>query len=387
MGYDSWEEREKKKEEEKRLLQEKQRKIVKKWVTIGVTVLALLILVLNAVGTVPVNHTGVWKRLGVVQEQAVPEGIHLKIPFVDQIETISNLVQTTTILASQTDKNATTSETAETKDQQLIMSYQFEIQYQLNPSQSFVIYKNYGKNYEKMLIVSNVMPIIKQAFALYNSEEITANKDAIAKYIQSELADYTKTFGINILRVNFVSYDFTNEYNAILEERAALKAQVINEELRQNQERVAAQTAYDVAVKRAEQEAETARIAAENAKEVAMVKAEQDKEVALVKAEQDRQTQLIQANAKAEAAKIAVDNEAYVTTTRAEADKTARLAAAEATKAELEAQSAGLTDLIVQRQFVEKWNGQLVPSFGGSGAFTFADLTGIYQQFLGGNAE
>ena len=376
-----------KKLEEKKLEQEKQMKAIKKWVRIGIAALVLLILITNSIGTVPVNHTGVWKRLGVVQEQAVPEGIHLKIPFVDQIETISNLVQTTTILASQTDKNATTSETAETKDQQLIMSYQFEIQYQLNPSQSFVIYKNYGKNYEKMLIVSNVMPIIKQAFARYNSEEITANKDAIAQYIQSELAAYTETFGINILRVNFVSYDFTNEYHAILEERAALKAQVINEELRQNQERVAAQTAYDVAVKRAEQEAETARIAADNAKEVALVKAEQDKEVALVKAEQDRQTQLIQANAKAEAAKIAVDNEAYVTTTRAEADKTARLAAAEATKAELEAQSAGLTDLIVQRQFVEKWNGQLVPSFGRSGAFTFADLTGIYQQFLGGNAE
>ena len=387
MGNDSWEERERKKEEEKKLQQEKQIKTIKKWVRIGIAALVLLILITNSIGTVPVNHTGVWKRLGVVQEQAVPEGIHLKIPFVDNIETISNLVQTTTILASQTDKNATTSETAETKDQQLIMSYQFEIQYQLNPSQSFVIYKNYGKNYEKMLIVSNVMPIIKQAFAKFNSEEITANKDAIAQYIQSELAAYTETFGINILRVNFVSYDFTKEYNAILEERAALKAQVLNEELRQNQERVAAQTAYDVAVKKAEQEAETARIAADNAKKVALVKAEQDKEVALVKAEQDRQTQLIQANAKAEAAKIAVDNEAYVTTTRAEAEKTARLAAAEATKAELEAQSAGLTNLIVQRQFVEKWNGQLVPSFDGNGAFTFADLTGIYQKFLGGNAE
>lgn len=382
MGYDSWEEREKKKEENRKLQQEMQKKMIRKWVTIGVTVLVLLILVMNTFGTVPVNHTGVWKRLGVVQEQAVPEGIHLKIPFVDNIETISNLVQTTAIIASQTDKNATTSETAETKDQQLIMSYQFEIQYQLNPSQSFVIYKNYGKNYEKMLITSNVMPIIKQAFAKYNSEEITVNKNAIAQYIQSELATYTETFGIHILRVNFVSYDFTKEYNAILEERAALKARVLNEELRQNQERVAAQTAYDVAVKKAEQEAETARIAADNAKKVALVKAEQDKEVALVKAEQDRQTQLIQANAKAEAAKIAVDNEAYVTTTRAEADKTARLAAAEATKAELEAQSAGLNDLIVQRLFVEKWNGQLVPSFGGNGAFTFADLTGIYQQFL-----
>lgn len=362
---------------------EKKVKLIKKWVKIGVIALVLLIIISNSIGTVPVNHTGVWKRLGVVQEQAVPEGVHLKIPFVDNIETISNLVQTTMIIGSQTDKNATTAETAETKDQQLIMSYQFEIQYQLNPSQSFVIYKNYGKNYEKMLIVSNTLPIIKQAFARYNSEEITVNKDAIAKYVQSELAAYTETYGINILRVNFVSYDFTAEYNAILEERAALKARVVNEQLRQDQERVAAQTAYDVAVKKAEQEAETARIAADNAKEVALVKAEQDKEVALVKAAQDKETQLIQANAKAEAAKIAVDNEAYVTTTRAEAEKTARLAAAEATKAELEAQAAGLNDLVIQRQFVEKWDGKLIPSFGASSTFTIADFTEIYKQYLG----
>ena len=370
-------------EEEMMKRQEKQIKFIKKWVKVGITAIFLLILISNSIGTVPVNHTGVWKRLGVVQEQAVPEGVHLKIPFVDNIETISNLVQTSTVFASQTDKNATTSETAETKDQQLIMSYQFEIQYQLIPSQSFVIYKNYGKNYEKMLIVSNVLPIIKQAFARYNSEEITVNKDAIAQFVQAELAAYTETFGINILRVNFVSYDFTTEYNAILEERAALKARVVNEELRQNQERVAAQTAYDVAVKKAEQEAETARIAADNAKAVAMVKAEQDKEVALVKAEQDKQTQLIQANAKAEAAKIAVDNEAYVTTTRAEAEKTARLAEAEAIKAELEAQAAGLNDLVIQRLFVEKWDGKLIPSFGGYSTFTIADFTEIYKQFLG----
>ena len=179
--------------------------------------------------------------------------------------------------------------------------------------------------------------------------------------------------GINILRVNFVSYDFTAEYNAILEERAALKAQVVNEELRQNQERVAAQTAYDVAVKKSEQDAETARIAAENAREVA-----------LVKAEQDRQTQLIQANAAAEAKRISAENEAYVTVTLAEAERDARLAAAEATKAELEAQASGLTELVVQRNFVEKWDGRLIPSFGGS-SFNFADLTDIYNQFLGGN--
>lgn len=342
-----------------------------KYIVIVLAAILAVIIGFNCVGVVPVNHTGVWKRLGVVQESAVPEGLHAKIPFVDEIESISNQVQTSTITASQTDKSATTTETAETKDQQLIMSYIFEVQYQLVPSQSFVIYKNYGMKYEKMLIVANVLPVIKQAFALYNSEEITTNKENIALYVKDKLNEYTTQFGINILKVNFVSYDFTAEYNAILEERAALKAEVINEELRQNKQRVAAQTEYDVAVKQAAKDAETAKIAAENAKEVALIKAEQDK-----------QTRIIEANAAAEAKKINADNEAYVTITVANAERDARLAAAAATKAELEAQAAGLNELIIQRNFIEKWDGKLIPSFNGMSSFNFADMTEILKQYL-----
>lgn len=337
------------------------------------TVLAVIIIIImtGCIGIVPVNHTGVWKRLGVVQHSAVPEGVHLKFPIIDEIESISNQVQTSTVIASQKDSNATTKETAETKDQQLIMSYIFEIQYQLEPSQSFVIYKNYGKNYEKMLIVANVLPAIKQAFAQYNSEEITTNKENIASFVRDNLHSYTKQFGINVLKVNFVSYDFTDEYNKILEERAALKAEVINEGLRQDKQRVQAQTEYDVAVKNANKDAETKRIAAEN-----------DKKVAIIDAEKEKEKRLIEAQASAEAQKIEADNKAYVTITVANADRDARLASAQAHKAELEAQASGLNELIVQKAFIEKWDGKLIPSFNGASSFNVADLTKIYEQFL-----
>lgn len=353
-------------------MQENKKKLIKKCITIAVITLAVFIVAINCIGTVPVNHTGVWKRLGVVQPRAVSEGMHLKIPFVDNIESISNQVQMAKIWSSQTDKSATTKETAETKDQQLIMEYMFEVQYQLDKTKSFVVYQNYGKNYEKLLVIDNTLPIIKQAFAQYESEQIVPNKENIALYVQEKLAEYTEQFGIHILRVNFISYDFTTEYDQILEERASLKAKKINEQIRQEQERVTAQTAYDVAVKKAEQDAETARITAEN-----------QKEVALVEAEKNKQTRIIEANATAEANKIAADNQAYVQITIANAERDARLAAAEATKKELEAQAAGLNKLIIQRSFIEKWDGKLIPTFGNSSSFNFADMTSIYKKFLG----
>jgi len=145
----------------------------------------------------------------------------------------------------------------------------------------------------------------------------------------------------------------------ILEQRALLNAQLENNQLQQKNETIAAQTQYDVAVKQAEKDAETQRIAAENANAIA----------------------LANANAKAETEKINADNAAYVTRTKAEAERDARLATAEAVKAELEAKASGLNDFVIQQEFIEKWDGKLIPSFGDSG-IGFTNYTDIIQQYV-----
>lgn len=353
------------------------KKMIKKFVIIGIIAVVVIILLCETIGSVPVNHTGIMKRFGKVQDEVVPEGLFLKIPFFEQVESISNMVNTCRVFSSPKDSNATTHETAETKDRQIIESFDFEIQYQLDRDKSFLVYKNYGKDYEKQLIVSNVLPEIKRSFANYDSEEIVNNKEQIANYIKEKLQEFTKDYGIVIIKVNLSSYDFTAEYNQILEERALIKAKTENEKLRQEQQRVTAQTEYDVAVKNAERDAETKRIASEN-----------DKAVAIIEANKNKETALINANALAEADKIKVDNEAYVIKTKAEADKEARLAAAEATKAELEAQASGINDYVIQKSFIEKWDGKLIPSFGGgTDGIKFTDMTEIYKRYLFGEEQ
>jgi len=337
---------------------------------IGVVIGVLLaVLIINSVGTVPYNHVGILIRAGVVQNQELSEGWKIKLPFVDKIIAMSNQVQDTRVSCGV--KDATTTESAETMDRQLIPIYDFEIQYQLVKENSFSVYKMYGKNYAPKLVDSNAVAVIKSVFAQYHSEEIVSNKEAIPAKILETLNAITEPIGVKIIRVNMKTYDFTPEYTALLEERAYLSAQLKNNEIKQNNERIAAQTAYDVAVKKAEQEAETARIKAENDKEVALIQAENAKEVARVQAESD-----------AAAKKIKVDNEAYVLVTQAEADKTARLAKAEATKAELEAQASGLNEMVIQRQWIEKWNGELIPNFSGGNGFTFTNLTDVINTYL-----
>ena len=344
-------------------------KKLKKVIIAAVIGVLLVVLIISCWGSVPYNHVGILIRAGVVQEKELSEGWKFKIPVVDKIDVMSNQVQTTRVACGV--EKATTTEAAESADAQLVPIYDFEIHYQLLKEKSFNVYKLYGKNYVSKLVDSNAVTVIKSVFSVFHSEEYVHNKETIPKMVLEKLNAITEPIGVKITQVNMKTYDFTKEYSDLLEERAFLTAQLKNNEIKQNNERIAAQTAYDVAVKKEQQAAETARIKAESDKNIALIQAQNAKEVARVQAESD-----------AAAKKIKVDNEAYVLVTQAEADKTARLAKAEATKAELEAQASGLNDLVIQRQWIEKWNGQLIPSFGDGNGLTFTNLTDVINSYM-----
>lgn len=322
-------------------------------VAIITLVLAAVMITMSCMGSVPVGHTGILTTFGKVEATHLDSGMYFKKPWQEVVE-LDNRKQVLTISGGGSADNA-----IETRDQQLIMSYEFEVHYQLNPEMSYMVYKNYGKNYEDKLITSNGQQFIKEVFAMYLADEIVTSREKIPGEIKERLSIVTDPLGVNIERINFVSYDFSPEYTAVLEQRALLNAQIENNKLAQQNETIAAQTQYDVAVKQAEKEAETQRIAAENANRIAIAQAE----------------------AQAETDKINAENNAYVTRTKAEAQKDARLAAAEAEKAELEAKSAGLNDYVIQQEFIQKWDGKLIPSFG-ENDLGFTNYTDIIKSYL-----
>lgn len=338
------------------------KKYFKPWI-LTVVFFALLLMGILPPGisimtSVPAGYTGILTTYGKVEDEALASGLHFKLPW-QHVVTLDNHIQTMHISAGTS--HATTSDTAETKDQQLIPVFDFEIQYQLIPEMSYMVYSNYGKNYADVLIKSNALQFIKETFAQYNADEIVVSKGEIPAKILERLSAATSPLGVSIIRINMVTYDFAPEYTQILEQRALLSAQLENNQLQQKNETIAAQTQYDVAVKQAEKDAETQRIAAENQNTIEMKNAE----------------------AKAEAAKIQADNDAYVTRTVAEAERDARIAAAEAEKAELEAKSSGLNDYVIQQEFISKWDGKLIPYFGNTG-FGFTDFTDIIKGYLPG---
>ena len=69
-----------------------QKKISKKVIIAIIAVIVVLIFVFNAFTVVEAGHTGVIVTMGKVTESTLQEGLHLKIPFIQNIVMIDNRI-------------------------------------------------------------------------------------------------------------------------------------------------------------------------------------------------------------------------------------------------------------------------------------------------------
>ena len=118
-------------------------------IVIGAVVALLVLIVgLNCFTIVQAGHTGVVVTLGKVNNNVLQEGLHFKIPFVQQVVMIDNRI---TKLEVSTE--------AFSKDLQTVATT-LAINYRVDTSKSYSIYKNIGKDYETVLVVPAVNEVL-----------------------------------------------------------------------------------------------------------------------------------------------------------------------------------------------------------------------------------
>ena len=143
-------------------------KIFSKKVVIPVLVIiAVIILIANSAVIVPAGHTGVVLTLGRVDENVLQEGLHFKIPFIQDVVKIDNRI---TKLEVDTE--------AFSKDLQTV-STTIAINYRVETSMSYSIYKNIGRDYESVLVVPAVNEVLKAITANYTAEESVTNRTLV----------------------------------------------------------------------------------------------------------------------------------------------------------------------------------------------------------------
>ena len=214
---------------------------VRKIVTTVIIVFVLLIVLFNSFTTVKAGHSGVVTTSGKVSDGVLSEGLHFKIPFIQDIILVDNRVQ-----------KAEASCSSASKDLQTVSST-IAVNYKVLNGYSASVYKNIGMDYESVIITPAIQECVKAVTAKFTAEELITNRQNVGDQMMELLKEKIGEYGIEIQIFNITAFDFTDEYNAAIEakqtaQQNALKAQ-------QDLQRIKVEAEQTIAKAQAEAEA------------------------------------------------------------------------------------------------------------------------------------
>lgn len=217
----------------------------------GIVLALVLIILPNCFATVPVGSTGIMLTMGKVEDTALSEGVHFKMPFVQKIVSMDNRV-----------KKLELSTEAFSKDIQTV-SATLAVNYRLQTEKTFAIYKSMGLSYEENLVVPATHEVLKSVCAQYTAEELISKRAESSDKMRDELDAKLSEVGISITDFNIIDFDFSDEFIAAVESKQVAE-QLKKKAATENETAIAqAEREKQVTIKQSEAEAERVRIAAE----------------------------------------------------------------------------------------------------------------------------
>lgn len=219
---------------------------------VGIAVIAVLVVLFLiyqfAFTTVGAGERGVvFSKFGGVRDVALGEGLHFRIPLIEEIIPVDVKVQ----------KSQTRAE-ASSRDLQTVNSV-FAVNYHVDPAQVNVVYQQVGVDFKDRVIDPAVQEAVKAVTAQYSAEQLITERPQVRNDIKDILKDRLATFHILLDEFSIVSFDFSREFNAAIEakqtaEQNALKA-------RRDLERIKVEAEQQIT--RAKAEAEAQRVQAQ----------------------------------------------------------------------------------------------------------------------------
>lgn len=202
---------------------------------IGYTVLGFVVLfvLFSSFVIVDSGRVGVVRTLGAVQPIALPEGFHIKKPFIDSIEQIDVRL-----------RKAENEAGAASKDLQVVQT-RVAVQYSLTADVTPLTFQKIGPRsiVESTLINPAIMESVKAITALYTAEQLVTKRAEVKNNIQRAIEEFINTTleqkgvsgALSLANVAITDFDFSSEFNRAIEEKVkaeqeALKAK--NEKLR-----------------------------------------------------------------------------------------------------------------------------------------------------------
>ena len=212
-----------------------------KWIAIGTVA---VVLIASSLTIVPAGNTGVVTTLGKVSTVSFQEGAHLKIPFIQSVENMSNKIQVYETPAS-----------AVSKDLQTVSST-LAVNYRLISDKSPDMYKNVGIEYQTVLMTPVVQECFKSVTANYTAEQLITERQKVGDEVKEALEEKLNDYGIYIEKFNIVNFDFSEEFNNAIEAKQVAEQNLLKTKTEQEQAIVVANAQAEQKVISAKAEAE-----------------------------------------------------------------------------------------------------------------------------------
>ncbi len=169
----------------------------------------VLLLGLNSFVIINPGEAGVLSILGKAQDQPLLEGIHLKPPFVSQVDVYDVTVQKFEVPAQ-----------SASKDLQDITA-SFAINFRLDPTQVVTVRRTQGslQNIVSKIIAPQTQESFKVAAARRTAEEAITLRENLKQDFDAALSDRLKKYAVIVLDTSVVDLNFSKEFSKAVEDK------------------------------------------------------------------------------------------------------------------------------------------------------------------------
>jgi prohibitin 2 len=163
------------------------------------------------------GQRGIVLNFGAVQEQVLEEGLHLRIPLMQEVELMDVKLQ-----------KAETDAAAASADLQDVSS-RVALNYHIVPDKANIVYQKIGLQFKERIIDPAILEVVKAVTAKYTAEELITKRPAVSEAMRLALMDRLIVNNIAVDAFSIVIFSFSKIFTEAIEskqtaEQLALKA-------------------------------------------------------------------------------------------------------------------------------------------------------------------
>lgn len=189
--------------------------------TISAIIVVLIIagLSFQSFTIIQAGHRGVVLQLGAVQEKVFDEGLHFRIPFIQDVIPMEVRVQ-----------KAESSQTSASRDLQTV-STTIAVNYHLDGNFANKLYQQVGIDYVGRIVDPAIAESLKAVTAQYTAEELISKRPEVSAKVKEVLTQKLSAYHILLDEINIREFNFSEEYNKAIEAKQVAEQQALKSKL------------------------------------------------------------------------------------------------------------------------------------------------------------